>query len=366
MSLPTSTTPAITPPPVVPPVNPTTTTTSSSPVIITTVPTSAPTQPTNDPNPPPPASSDDPIQSTSKGTGPPKSTKTPKGAGTTGTGTATGPGGSLPSGGGTIDNDKGESSSKSVAGPVIGAIAGVLVIGFFVAVFVMRKRKAAARKRRLDFLGDGNNEPITSGGTGAIGAHRPSSISSTPRLSNQAAHRPMEMASVGAKPLPKLTNSPGYNNNNNHQLGYQQVPVPYGQGDQYQYPDQQYQYQDGQYDPYYAQRQQQQQQQGYYPDQQQGYYEYPDQQQQQQNQFVAPGPLAHSSPSMSNSSAYPPPPPSTITATQSSPRTPLAHAGAPQSAYEKNAKEGYAGTQSPARNPQMVPEPEEAIKVPVS
>ncbi|KAG0321193.1 hypothetical protein BG000_003329 [Podila horticola] len=272
-------------------------------------------------------------------------------------------------GDGNTDNKGDGSEKKSIVAPVVGAIAGILVLAFFVAVFVMRKRKAAARKRRLDFLGEGsNNEPITSGsaGTGAAaaaigGAHRPSSVSSTPRPSNQAAHRPIEMAGVAKPQSPpqRASAQPGYNN---YQQGYQQVPYGQGQGD-YQYPDQyQYQKQNDQYDPYYAQHQQQQQQ-GYYPDQQQGYYEYPDQQ--QQNQFVAPGPLAHSSPSMSNSSAYPPPPPSTITAAQSSPRTPLAQAGSPQAAYDKNTKEGYAGTQSPARNPQMVPE-DEAIKVPVS
>lgn len=274
---------------------------------------------------------------------------------------------------GNTETTGGDPEKKSIVAPVVGAIAGILILAFFVAVFVMRKRKAAARKRRLDFLGEGsNNEPITSGsgaGTGAAaaigGAHRPSSVSSTPRPSNQAAHRPMEMTGVAKSPQ-RASVQPGYNNN--YQQGYQQVPYGQGQGQgDYQYPDQ-YQYQNqnqnDQYDPYYAQRQQQQQQ-AYYPDQQQqGYYEYPDQQ--QQSQFVAPGPLAHSSPSMSNSSAYPPPPPSTITANQSSPRTPLAQAGAPQAAYDKNAKEGYAGTQSPARNPQMVPEPEEAIKVPVS
>ncbi|KAF9314974.1 hypothetical protein BG003_003655 [Podila horticola] len=357
------------------PISPTPTITSTTSSVVP--PTTAPTPPT--PNPPtvdpptinPPTQTDQPTQPSSSKA--PPTSKTPKPSKVTTTTTSGNGGAPVPTpGDGNTDNKGDGSEKKSIVAPVVGAIAGILVLAFFVAVFVMRKRKAAARKRRLDFLGEGsNNEPITSGsaGTGAAaaaigGAHRPSSVSSTPRPSNQAAHRPIEMAGVAKPQSPpqRASAQPGYNN---YQQGYQQVPYGQGQGQgDYQYPDQyQYQKQNDQYDPYYAQHQQQQQQ-GYYPDQQQGYYEYPDQQ--QQNQFVAPGPLAHSSPSMSNSSAYPPPPPSTITAAQSSPRTPLAQAGSPQAAYDKNTKEGYAGTQSPARNPQMVPEPDEAIKVPVS
>lgn len=158
-----------------------------------------------------------------------------------------------------------------------------------------------------------------------------------------------------------------------YQQGYQQAP--YGG-----YPEQ---YSNDQYDPYYAQRQQQQppQQQGYYvdPQQQQGYYQ---DNQQYQNQFVPPAPISNNlslgtgSPSMTHATASPPayphPPPSTATGDQHSPHTSF-QSSAPVpvpgggSSYDKNAKveSGYAGTQSSARNPQLVPEPQEGIKVPL-
>ncbi|KAF9937249.1 hypothetical protein BGZ65_001636, partial [Modicella reniformis] len=150
--------------------------------------------------------------------------------------------------------------------------------------------------------------------------------------------------------------------------GYQQAP--YGNG----YPDQQY----DQYDPYYAQHQQQAAQ-GYYPDQQQGYYppeeQYP-------NQFMPPVPLGNNngysqgtgSPSMTHATAspksYPQPPPSTTTGGYPSPSTLLQSDEVPgQSAYDKHAKieNEYVGTQTQthARNPQLVPEHDDRIKVPL-
>ncbi|KAF9959422.1 hypothetical protein BGZ72_009683 [Mortierella alpina] len=269
-----------------------------------------------------------------------------------------------------------DDSSSAPVGAIIGGIAGVLVIGFLIAVFVMRyKKKSRARKRRLDFLGDSadgaSHRPVSTQGAGGLS---PSPLPGS---------RPLEMAALGgsaavaASPVVGAAAAQHHANDAyDYQQGYQQVP--YGA-----YPEQ---YSNDQYDPYYAQRQQQQppQQQGYYVDpqqqqlQQQGYYQ---DNQQYQNQFVPPVPISNNlslgtgSPSMTHATASPPsyphPPPSTATGDQHSPHTSFqSSVPAPLpggSSYDKNAKveSGYAGTQSSARNPQLVPEPQEGIKVPL-
>ncbi|KAF9913992.1 hypothetical protein BX616_009183 [Lobosporangium transversale] len=351
--------------------------------------TTSPSQPSNPtpPNPDPssdPTSPPDPSQ-TSRAPKPP-STKTRSG-GNGGSGGNPPPGAtqtSDPDDNGHDPNKKdgGESGSKNVLAPVIGGIAAVLVLAFLVAVFVMRqKKKNRARKRRLEFL---DHSGAAAPGAGATA--RPTSVqNSNARPSTPAGGHPLEMAAIGgaavgagagaASQLPNSHNNDGFD----YQQGYQQVP--YGAGYQEQY---------DQYDPYYAQRQQQQQGQAYYADQQQGYYPPEDYQQQQQyqNQFVPPAPIGYAnnsnnysqgtgSPSMTHATAspksYPQPPPST-TGGHSSPRTPFQNASgtlpvpsAEQTSYDKNAKieSGYIGTQSTARNPQLVPENEERIKVPL-
>ncbi|CAO3574703.1 unnamed protein product [Mortierella alpina] len=279
-----------------------------------------------------------------------------------------------PTGTDVPDKNGGNSKSSSSApiGAIIGGIAGVLVLGFLIAVFVMRyKKKSKARKRRLDFLGDSadgaSHRPVSTQGPGGLS---PSPLPGS---------RPLEMAALGgstaaaASPVVGATAAQHHANDAyDYQQGYQQAP--YGG-----YPEQ---YSNDQYDPYYAQRQQQQpsQQQGYYVDpQQQGYYQ---DSQQYQNQFAPPVPMSNNlslgtgSPSMTHATASPPsyphPPPSTATGDQHSPHTsfqssvpaPVPGGG---SSYDKNAKveSGYAGTQSSARNPQLVPEPQEGIKVPL-
>ncbi|KAF9926435.1 hypothetical protein BGZ67_008103 [Mortierella alpina] len=268
----------------------------------------------------------------------------------------------------------GSNSSSAPVGAIIGGIAGVLVVGFLIAVFVMRyKKKSKARKRRLDFLGDSadgaSHRPVSTQGAGGLS---PSPLPGS---------RPLEMAAMGGSAAvaasPVVGAAAAQHHANDYQQGYQQVP--YGG-----YPEQ---YNNDQYDPYYAQRQQQQppQQQGYYIDpqqhqlQQQGYYQ---DNQQYQNQFAPPVPIGNNlslgtgSPSMTHATASPPsyphPPPSTATGDHHSPHTsfqspvsaPVPGGG---SSYDKNAKveSGYAGTQSSARNPQLVPEPQEGIKVPL-
>ncbi|KAG0354282.1 hypothetical protein BC939DRAFT_509002 [Gamsiella multidivaricata] len=349
------------------------TTTTAVPVPTATIPSVVPTttglpSPTSNPYP----ISPDPAQptTTSKGGGG-KPTTTRKGTGASTTSSGPAPT-TTPENGG--DNSGGDKSSKpSVLAPVIGSIAAVLVLAFIVGVFVMRyKKKSRARKRRLEFLEDhtGTGTTTALGGAGAgagaaaaaASSQHPTSAQNTGRPSTSGGTRPLEMAAVGggAVAANQLHNE-GYD----YQQGYQQVPYG-GYQDQYD-----------QYDPYYAQRQQQAQ--GYYADQQQGYY--PEQQQAYQNQFGPPIPLHNGgqgtgSPSMTHATAspksYPQPPPSTTTGGYSSPRTPQQSAvpvpvPGDGHLYDRNAKveSEYAGAHSAGRNPQLVPENEDRIKVPL-
>ncbi|KAG0307137.1 hypothetical protein BGZ98_000956 [Dissophora globulifera] len=159
------------------------------------------------------------------------------------------------------------------------------------------------------------------------------------------------MAAIGGS---TLAASQHHNDGYDYQQGYQQVP--YGGHTE-------------QYDPYYDQRQHQAQ--GYYADQQQGYYP---EEQQYHNQYAPSTPhngtasvsLGSSSPSTTlvgaSPMSYPQPPPA-----MSSPRTstqsavPVAPGGP---SYLNNAKVEN-NTHSPLRNPQLVPENEERIKVPI-
>ncbi|KAF8939437.1 hypothetical protein BGZ58_009713 [Dissophora ornata] len=349
------------------PIPATTTTTSTTTTTQATVPTV-----TTDP-----ASSPDPSKPTTSKAG--KTTggvRTNTTADPTSSAIGTGPTQASGSNGNGNGNSNGSSSSaKSVIGPAIGGVAAVLVLAFLIGVFMMRyKKKNKARKRRLDFLEDhhGGSSSGTAlsgaalsgaalGGAGAAAAsHSPASTQNAAlRPSTPAGGRPLEMAAVGASAA--IASNP-HNEGYDYQQGYQQVPYN-GYPEQY-----------NQYDPYYAQRQQQAQ--GYYADQQQGYYP---EGQHYQNQFAPPAPVGinsqgTSSPSMTHATAspksYPQPPLSTTTGGHSSPHTPLQSTvpapggGIP---YEKNAmaENGYAGSHSPARNPQLVPEHEDRIKVPV-
>ncbi|KAF9918067.1 hypothetical protein FBU30_000403 [Linnemannia zychae] len=327
-----------------------------------------PVSPTANPNPNPNPSPDPTQTSTKPKPNRPTSTKGP----VTGTATGVPPG---PGNGGTIDDgsntNKGDSGDgkKSIIAPVIGGIAGALVLAFLVAVFVMRQRKKnKARKRRLEFLDDHSAGPITSASVG-----RPDSLSSphpprpaTPvnRPSGPGA-RPLEMAAIGGGAAAHHHQQQHQNDGYDYQQGYQQVAYG-GYSDPSQ---QQYDQYDQQYDPYYAQRQQQQAHE-YYADQQQGYY--PEGHSYQQSQFTPAAPARGSlngSPAMTQATAsnmaYPPPPPSTTTGGHSSPRTtPLQQSAVPppgQISMEKGAP--YAGTQSAVRNPQIITEDD--VKVPM-
>ncbi|KAF9576045.1 hypothetical protein EC968_000605 [Mortierella alpina] len=340
------------------------TTPSPSPVTSAPPTTSYVPSPSADPNP----SQPDPTPS------PRTSSRRPGGRSTSSSGGPPAPTGTNPGDKGGGEDDS--SSSSAPVGAIIGGIAGVLVLGFLIAVFVMRyKKKSRARKRRLDFLGDSadgaSHRPVSTQGAGG------------PSPSPLPGSRPLEMAAMGgsaavaASPVVGAAAAQHHANDAyDYQQGYQQAA--YGG-----YPEQ---YSNDQYDPYYAQRQQQQppQQQGYYVDpqqqqlQQQGYY----QDNQFQTQFAPPLPISNNlslgggSPSMTHATASPPayphPPPSTATGDHHSPHTsfqssvpaPVPGAG---SSYDKNAmiENGYAGTQSSARNPQLVPEPQEGIKVPL-
>ncbi|KAG0041185.1 hypothetical protein BGZ90_010010, partial [Linnemannia elongata] len=127
----------------------------------------------------PTSASPDPVQPGTSKTKPPPKTSTRAGSSTTGYATSTA---TLPSDSGNDAGQKDGTNNKSIIAPVIGGIAGVLVLAFLVAVFVMRQRKKSkARKRRLEFLDDHNAGPITSGAAagGAGGAAgRPDSLSS--------------------------------------------------------------------------------------------------------------------------------------------------------------------------------------------
>ncbi|KAF9998799.1 hypothetical protein BGZ80_006457 [Entomortierella chlamydospora] len=262
------------------------------------------------------------------------------------------------------NNDTQGGGGSKIIGPVVGSICGVLVLAFIVGVFVMRyRKKSKARKRRLDFLNDHGNAsatsaPITSSqhqdspGIPAAALARPSTPGGG-RPSNLGG-RPMEMTAVGGG-MAGTAHVP--NEGYDYQPGYQQQANYGGYQEQYD--------QNDQYDPYYAQHQ------GYYPEQQQQYpqQQYQQQQYQQQqypNQFAPPAVIG-GSPAMTHASAaYPPPPPSTITGGHSSPRTPQ-QSNVNVASYEKNAisETGYTPTHSQSRNPQLVPENEERIKVPV-
>ncbi|KAG0028768.1 hypothetical protein BGZ82_008254 [Podila clonocystis] len=367
---PPATTPATTPP--APPA-----TTTPSPIL----------PPTTSDEPQPPLTSDDPSTktSTSRGTSNTHNPK-PSGGGSGGTTNPPVTGGSgnnnTGSGTGTGISDSSKSNSKSVVGPVIGGIAAVLVLAFLIGVFVMRWRKKSQARKRLDVLldqsGQGHDQIASAlGGSpsvGGAGKPRPSSInSSVARPSNVGQ---MEMAAVGTgagvvaqqqkqqqqqqqqQYQQQQYQHDGYDNYD-YQQGYQQVPYG-GYQDQYD-----------QYDPYYSQ--QQPMAQGHQPT---GYYSEtsPHLQNQLQGQGQH-GPGQHGytgSPSMTHSSASPssyPQPPASNTA--GSPRTPLQSAttqtaGGLGSAYDRFNKielSDYANTQSPARNPQVIPE--ERVKAPM-
>ncbi|KAF9197380.1 hypothetical protein BGZ49_002213 [Haplosporangium sp. Z 27] len=259
--------------------------------------------------------------------------------------------------GGSIGGDSSNSgSSKSVVGPVVGSIAGVLVLAFIVAVFVMRYRKKNKdRQRRLDVLLDPNGpgqdraQALGLGGsTNTLGKPRPSSIQN---LATKPSGQ-LEMAAIaGGAAAPGIIGGPihhaddGYNDYD-YQQGYQHVPYA-GYQDQYD-----------QYDPYYqqpmplAQPGAQMPPVGYYPDS--------PRQRQQLAQQQHHQPYGAGSPSMSHSSApspskpYPQPP----HVAGSSPLA-LYQQATPNDSYERFNKvesSDYAASQSPARNPQIIPD----------
>ncbi|KAF9349699.1 hypothetical protein BGX34_001642 [Mortierella sp. NVP85] len=267
---------------------------------------------------------------------------------------------------------KKNTDEKTNLGPIFGGIAAVLVLAFLTFVFVVRyRKKSKARKRRLDFLGDGNHSTGGLGGAAALGGGGGGGASSISpprpsgggRPSTPSGGRPMEMSAVGA-------GASRLNEGYDYEQGYQQVPFG-------GYPDQH-----DQYDPYYAQHQQpaqgyypDQQQQGYYPDQQQGYYP---PEQQYQNQFMPPAHLGANnnngysqgtgSPSMTHVTASPksfPQPPLSSAGGYSAHGTPLQSEVLPEPSYEKFSKLESDSIATHARNPQLIPENEERIKVPV-
>ncbi|KAK3820236.1 MAG: hypothetical protein J3Q66DRAFT_336631 [Benniella sp.] len=271
-------------------------------------------------------------------------------------------------------DNKNNTDEKTNLGPIFGGIAAVLVLAFLTFVFVVRyKKKSKARKRRLDFLGDGNHSTGALGGAAALGGGggggggassiSPPRPSGGGRPSTPSGGRPIEMSAVGA-------GASRLNEGYDYEQGYQQVPFG-------GYPDQH-----DQYDPYYAQHQQpvqgyypDQQQQGYYPDQQQGYYP---PEQQYQNQFMPPAHLGANnnngysqgtgSPSMTHITASPksfPQPPLSSAGGFSAHGTPLQSEVLPEPSYEKFSKLESDSIPTHARNPQLIPENEERIKVPL-
>ncbi|KAF9171476.1 hypothetical protein BGX20_007536 [Mortierella sp. AD010] len=344
--------------------------TSAATQPITTTASSTPTSSTLpvDPNTSTVSPSPAPATDTKTSNGGGGKTKTSK---SYGSGTATISGGPSSSntpgdnGDNNSSNDTQGGGGSKIIGPVVGSICGVLVLAFIVGVFVMRyRKKSKARKRRLDFLNDHGNTSATitssqhqdSPGLPAAALARPSTPSGG-RPSNLGG-RPMEMTAVGGG-MAGAAHVP--NEGYDYQPGYQQQAKYGGYQEQYD--------QNDQYDPYYAQRQ------NYYPEQQQQYpqqqyqqqqYQQQYQQQQYPNQFAPPAVIG-GSPAMTHAStAYPPPPPSTITGGHSSPRTPQ-QSNVDVASYEKNAisETGYTPNHSQSRNPQLVPENEERIKVPV-
>ncbi|KAF9275080.1 hypothetical protein BGZ74_004125 [Mortierella antarctica] len=369
-----ATTPAL---PTMPAPPPTTTPATIPPASQPTTPSPNPL-PTDEPQPGP--TSDDPSTKTSTSRRPvnsPKPGQSGGGGGGTTSPPATGGSGNNNNSNGTgtdrtgITDSNTKPDSKSVVGPVVGGIAAVLVLAFLIGVFVMRWRKKSRARKRLDVLldqsGQGHDQ-ITSalGGSpnvGGAGKPRPSSIRSS--VARPSSVGQMEMAAVGAgagveaqqqqqqqqQQYQQQYQHDGYDNYD-YQQGYQQVPYG-GYQDQYD-----------QYDPYYSQ--QQPIAQGHQPTR---YYSEtsPHLQHQVQGQGQqVPGQHGYTgSPSMTHSSVSPssyPQPPASNTA--GSPRTPLqsatAHAaGGPGSAYDRFNKiemSDYANTQSPARNPQVIPE----------
>ncbi|KAF9431639.1 hypothetical protein BGZ76_011902 [Entomortierella beljakovae] len=228
------------------------------------------------------------------------------------------------------------SSSKSIIGPIIGGIAGVLVLAFLVAVFVMRHRKKNKAKRRLDILlGPGQNQdhssPITSNKprpSSMHGTQQSTQVEMTAIPSNNTAH-----SGLGG---PAYQTNDGYSGYE-YQQGYQNVPYG-GYQDQYD--------QYGQYDPYYqqpaaAQQASQMPVANYYPESQ---------------QQLAHQPFGAGSPAISHSSAPSPPKPF--------PQPPSVTGGSPYQQhlvpepYDKQNKiesGDYASAHSPARNPQVIP-----------
>ncbi|KAG0068365.1 hypothetical protein BGZ92_004903, partial [Podila epicladia] len=357
--------PATTPaPPTSTPAPPPNTTPATTPPVPppTTTPSPNPSPATSDE---PQPTHDDPKTKTSTSRRPTDLPKPgPSGSGGTTNPPATGGSGNNnqngTSTGGTSITDK---SSKSVVGPVVGGIAAVLVLAFLIGVFVMRWRKKSRARKRLDELldqsGQGHDQITSALGdspsVGGAGKPRPSSIhSSVARPSNVGQ---MEMTAVGAgagvvaqhqqqQQYQQEYQHDGYENYD-YQQGYQQVPYG-GYQDQYD-----------QYDPYY--NQQQPMAQGHQPT---GYYS--EASPHLQHQVQGQGQHGYTgSPSMTHSSASPssyPQPPASNTA--GSPRTPLQSAtaqaaGGLGSAYDRFNKielSDYANTQSPARNPQVIPE----------
>ncbi|KAF9404148.1 hypothetical protein BGZ94_004335 [Podila epigama] len=377
-------TPTVVDPPVVttppPPVEttppPPVITTPPPPVITTPPPVIDPTtQPHVPPTeePPHPTTTSSRPSKDSKTTSKPSSSRGGGGGGgsyptpSSGAGGGGGGGGSNNGNGAGITDGQSDPESKSVVGPVVGGIAGVLVLGFLVSVFVMRwRKKSRARKRRLDILldpsGQGQDQVSSAlGASGAAGAGaseaRPTSIQSSPARPSIAGNGQMEMTGVAVggasmahhygqqqhqqqqQQQQQYDGYDGYDGygNYDYQQGYPHV-VPYG-GYQEQY---------DQHDPYYN------------PEQQQQQYQYQYQQQQQQHlagpSAVSP-PLTHPS---ASPKAYPPPPASH---SAGSPQTsPQAATTMAYDRHNKIEKGDYMNTQSPARNPQVVTE--DGVKVP--
>ncbi|CAO3564990.1 unnamed protein product [Mortierella alpina] len=292
--------------------------------------------PTQDPGPAPPGKTK-PSRAPPRGTGG-SSVPSPLPGGNGGNG-GNGTGGNNGTiGNGELTDPPKEGSSSNLAGPIVGGIAGVLVLAFLVGVFMMRfKKRNQARKRRLDILldqdGQGQDQVhalgfggADSGAAGGIpGKGRPESITGSGR--RPSTHLEMNAVGGGAAAAAHQQQqqhpyrAEGYDNYD-YQQGYQQVPYA------------QYQEQYDQYDPYYQQPGGQLPPVGYYHPESSPHL------QQQQQPYGAPSPsVAHavSSPSPIPSSAYHPPP------TTASPHIPQSQVSA-----------DYAGSPAHGRSPQEV------------
>ncbi|KAG0050021.1 hypothetical protein BGZ83_005184 [Gryganskiella cystojenkinii] len=395
--------PTIDPNPVTPP-----------PPVITSSPPPPPPPPitttTVAPPPPPPVTSD-PGPSTTDAPNPPASTGRPKPSKTKSSGSGASPtpvpggdggnggnsgnGGNAGNGGdggnnngggnsGTIDgsgNSTSGTSSKSIIAPVIGGIAGVLVLAFLVVVFAMRHRKKSkANKRRLDILFDQNGQgqdQVHALGLGAGGAAGGAGAA-TKRLSMQSSvARPsnVEMSAIGGGPGAlhsvhdnSYDNHGGYHHHSDSN-GYDyasSAPNPYGGYQEQQQPPFSQQAYDA-YDPFYGGVVQPQSLQGGQP--QQGGAQLPPAGYYQDNNRTSPamtyqqpygGTSVLGSPSVTYSSAsppksYPPPPPTGISSSPSPRFQNLSPPQAPQGYHKNETVAGdYAGAQSSARNPQVV------------